>query len=183
MRVVVGSPSHQTFFFQDEIETVEFNPYWGVPQSIIVNEMLPKLRQDPSYLDRLGYQVEVSGRAVSSTQVDWNASTQNVSVRQPPSSDNALGDLKILFPMLMRSTCMTPRKRASSSATCALSAMAACVWQSRARWQLRFSASPKRTSTIVLRRRRTLPFRSAALPGLCRLLHGLAEQGWEGRVF
>jgi murein L,D-transpeptidase YcbB/YkuD len=27
------------------IELVEFNPYWGVPQSIIFNEMLPKLAQ------------------------------------------------------------------------------------------------------------------------------------------
>jgi len=98
MRVVVGSPSHQTFFFQDEIQTVELNPYWGVPQSIIINEMLPKLRQDPSYLDRMGYQVEVSGKAVSSTAVDWRGSTQAISVRQPPSSDNALGELKILFP-------------------------------------------------------------------------------------
>jgi murein L,D-transpeptidase YcbB/YkuD len=98
MRVVVGSRSNQTYFFQDQIETVEVNPYWGVPQSIIINEMLPKLRQDPSYLDRLGYQVEVAGRAVSSTAVDWYSSTQSVSVRQPPSSDNALGELKILFP-------------------------------------------------------------------------------------
>ncbi|MCO5730013.1 murein L,D-transpeptidase [Rhizobium sp. SSA_523] len=98
MRVVVGSPSHQTYFFRDQIETVEVNPYWGVPQSIIINEMLPKLRQDASYLDRLGYQVEVKGKAVSSTAVNWYGSTQAISVRQPPSSDNALGELKILFP-------------------------------------------------------------------------------------
>ncbi|MQB05697.1 peptidoglycan-binding protein [Agrobacterium tumefaciens] len=98
MKVVVGSKANQTYFFQDEIQTVEFNPYWGVPQSIIVNEMLPKLRRDPSYLDRLGYEVQVGGRAVSSTSVNWFGSTNAVSVRQPPSSDNALGDLKILFP-------------------------------------------------------------------------------------
>ncbi len=98
MRVVVGAKAHQTFFFQDEIETVEFNPYWGVPQSIIVNEMLPHLRQDPSYLDRMGYEVAVNGKAVPSSSVNWYGSTQNISVRQPPSSDNALGDLKILFP-------------------------------------------------------------------------------------
>lgn len=97
MRVVVGSKSNQTYFFQDEIQTVEFNPYWGVPQSIIINEMLPKLRSDPSYLDRLGYEVEVNGRSVSSSQIDWN-STKGVAVRQPPGDDNALGDLKILFP-------------------------------------------------------------------------------------
>lgn len=97
MRVVVGSKSNQTYFFQDQIQTVEFNPYWGVPKSIIVNEMLPKLRQDPSYLDRLGYQVSYNGRTVSSTAVDWNA-THSVDVRQPPGGDNALGELKILFP-------------------------------------------------------------------------------------
>ena len=98
MRVVVGSKANQTYFFQDELETVEFNPYWGVPQSIIINEMLPKLRADASYLDRMGYQVEVNGRPESSTTVNWYGSTQSISVRQPPSSDNALGELKILFP-------------------------------------------------------------------------------------
>lgn len=98
MRVVVGSKANQTYFFEDRIRTVEFNPSWGVPQSIIINEMLPKLRSDPSYLDRMGYEVSVGGRAVSSSAVDWYGSTAGVSVRQPPSSDNALGELKILFP-------------------------------------------------------------------------------------
>ncbi|MGF6175580.1 L,D-transpeptidase family protein [Ensifer sp. 4252] len=98
MRVVVGSKANQTYFFQDEIQTVEVNPYWGVPQSIIINEMLPKLRNDPGYLDRMGYQVEIGGRSVPSSSVNWNGSTASVAVRQPPSSDNALGELKILFP-------------------------------------------------------------------------------------
>ncbi len=97
MRVVVGSKANQTYFFQDQIETVEFNPYWGVPKSIIVNEMLPKLRADPSYLDRLGYEVSYDGRKVASSQIDWNV-THSVDVRQPPGGDNALGELKILFP-------------------------------------------------------------------------------------
>lgn len=97
MRVVVGSKSNQTYFFQDQLETVEFNPYWGVPASIIINEMLPKLRQDPSYLDRLGYEVSYKGQAVSSSQINWNQ-THDVDVRQPPGGDNALGELKILFP-------------------------------------------------------------------------------------
>ncbi|OCW57935.1 L,D-transpeptidase family protein [Hoeflea olei] len=100
MRVVVGTKANQTYFFDDEIELVEFNPYWGVPQSIIVNEMLPKLRADPSYLDRLGYEVTVGGRAVSSSAVNWNTVGQGsgIGVRQPPSDGNALGELKILFP-------------------------------------------------------------------------------------
>ncbi|WP_346909178.1 L,D-transpeptidase family protein [uncultured Roseibium sp.] len=45
MRVVVGKKSNQTNFFYDKIRLVEYNPYWGVPYSIIVNEMLPKLAQ------------------------------------------------------------------------------------------------------------------------------------------
>ncbi|MXN43632.1 L,D-transpeptidase family protein [Shinella kummerowiae] len=98
MRTVVGSKANQTYFFQDQVQTVEVNPYWGVPQSIIVNEMLPKLRNDPSYLDRMGYEVAVGGRAVPSSSVNWYGSTAGVSVRQPPSGDNALGELKILFP-------------------------------------------------------------------------------------
>ncbi len=100
MRVVVGTKANQTNFFDDEIETVEFNPYWGVPQSILINEMLPKLRRDPSYLDRLGYEVVSGGKAVSSSAINWNAvgKGSGIGVRQPPSGDNALGELKILFP-------------------------------------------------------------------------------------
>lgn len=97
MRVVVGGRNTQTYFFNDEIETVELHPYWGVPASIIVNEMLPKLRQDPSYLDRLGYEVTYNGERVSSSEIAWR-DTAKVGVRQPPGSDNALGELKILFP-------------------------------------------------------------------------------------
>lgn len=97
MRVVVGSPRNQTFFFQDEIELVEYNPYWGVPRSIVVNEMLPELRADPSYLDRLGYETSINGKRVSSSSIDWN-STDAVDVRQPPGGGNALGKLKIMFP-------------------------------------------------------------------------------------
>lgn len=97
MRVVVGGPHTQTYFFNDQIETVELHPYWGVPASIIVNEMLPKLRSDPSYLDRLGYEVTYGGERVSSSQVNWS-NTSKIGVRQPPGSDNALGELKILFP-------------------------------------------------------------------------------------
>ncbi|WP_417683919.1 L,D-transpeptidase family protein [Roseibium sp.] len=102
MRVVVGKKSNQTNFFYDKIEIVEYNPYWGVPYSIIVNEMMPKLSKDPSYLDRAGYEVTTaSGKQISSASVDWYsvASKQSsVNVRQYPGKSNALGEVKILFP-------------------------------------------------------------------------------------
>jgi len=101
MRTVVGKPASQTYFFRDEIEYVEFNPYWGVPRSIIVNEMLPKLRRDPGYLDRAGYEViDQRGRRIASSSINWAAYGSNVpfGVRQPPGPRNALGQLKIMFP-------------------------------------------------------------------------------------
>ena len=101
MRVVVGKVSNQTSFFFDEIEQIDYNPYWGVPQSIIVNEMLPRLREDPGYLDRSGYEVTDSkGRRIASSSINWwqYGSKVPFSVRQTPSEANALGELKILFP-------------------------------------------------------------------------------------
>lgn len=100
-RVVVGRTTNQTSFFYDQIKQVDFHPYWGVPQSIIVNEMLPRLRSDPGYLDRSGYEVTDSrGKRIPSSAVNWGAYGANIpySVRQQPSEANALGELKILFP-------------------------------------------------------------------------------------
>ncbi|MFK5979291.1 MAG: L,D-transpeptidase family protein [Rhizobiaceae bacterium] len=101
MRAIVGKPSNQTSFFHDKIESVVYNPYWGVPRSILVNEMLPKLRANPSYLDERGYEVTDSrGQQVASASVDWSqvGSNPRYDVRQTPGPRNALGELKILFP-------------------------------------------------------------------------------------
>jgi murein L,D-transpeptidase YcbB/YkuD len=101
MRVVVGTKENQTSFFYDQIETVEYNPYWGVPQSILVNEFLPKLRANPAYLDERGYEVtDGRGNRIPSAAIDWWAFGNAVpyDVRQSPGEANALGELKILFP-------------------------------------------------------------------------------------
>jgi murein L,D-transpeptidase YcbB/YkuD len=102
MRAIIGKPNAQTYFFTDRVKEVIYNPYWNVPRSIVINEMLPKLWRDPSYLNRLGYEVSNSrGREVASSAVDWAAvATQQVGVdvRQPPGRGNALGRLKIDFP-------------------------------------------------------------------------------------
>ena len=100
-KVIVGKPLTQTVAFHDRMETVVFNPSWGVPPSIIRNEMLPILRRDPSYLDRLGYRVVgKGGQIIPSSAVNWSAYDKGVpySIQQPPSDDNALGEVKFLFP-------------------------------------------------------------------------------------
>lgn len=101
MDVVIGSPRNQTHFFYDTISTVVFNPSWGVPRSIVMNEMMPRIMADSSYLDRNNYEVTVGGKLVSSSSVNWSAVAQgkaHVGVRQKPGPSNALGELKILFP-------------------------------------------------------------------------------------
>lgn len=101
MRTVIGTKKNQTYFFHDIIEYVEFNPTWGVPQSIIINEYLPKLKANSAYLDQKGFEVYTpKGEKISSTQVNWSAvgKAAPVSVIQPGGDGNALGDLKIMFP-------------------------------------------------------------------------------------
>jgi L,D-transpeptidase YcbB len=100
-RVIIGKPMNQTYSFYDQIETVVFNPSWGVPASIIINEYGPKSRKDPSYLDRNGFKIkDANGDEISSRDVDWWGMGQapKFGVQQPPGSDNALGELKFLFP-------------------------------------------------------------------------------------
>ncbi len=100
-RVIVGRPYTQTNVFHDEMETVVFNPSWGVPPSIIANEYLPKLRRDPGYLDRIGFKVvNAKGKVVSSRSVSWASYGSKVpfGILQPPGGENALGEIKFLFP-------------------------------------------------------------------------------------
>ncbi len=102
-RVITGKPKNQTYFFSDYIEYVVFNPYWGVPQSIIRKEFIPKLMKDPHWLDKEGYEVrDKKGRVISSASVDWarwrNAKRIPFDIRQLPGDKNALGRIKVLFP-------------------------------------------------------------------------------------
>ncbi len=102
MRVIIGKPHHPTPVFSDEMETVVFNPYWNVPRSIAGAEMIPRLKRDPGYLDRKGFQViDRRGRKVRSRSVRWwnyTGETMPYDIRQPPGRRNALGELKFLFP-------------------------------------------------------------------------------------
>jgi murein L,D-transpeptidase YcbB/YkuD len=102
-KVIIGKPNTQTVAFSDNMERVVFNPSWGVPPSIMRNEMIPKLRRDPGYLDRLGYRVLTPDgkKIIHSRAVSWWKYTNGkvpYLILQPPGDDNALGELKFLFP-------------------------------------------------------------------------------------
>ena len=65
--VQVGQPYHRTPVFTDEMEYVELNPYWNVPNSIAVNEYLPKLRRNPGVLAPVNISVLENGHPISAS--------------------------------------------------------------------------------------------------------------------
>ncbi|WP_460450602.1 L,D-transpeptidase family protein [Alsobacter sp. SYSU BS001988] len=83
-RVIVGKTTSPTPVFSHMMDHVIVNPSWYLPPSILKNEFLPKLAEDPNYAARLGYEVIRRGNSVS--------------VRQPPGERNALGFIKFMFP-------------------------------------------------------------------------------------
>lgn len=100
MRVVVGTPDHQTPIFNDRMEYSQLNPYWHVPQSIADNEYLPALRRDPFHLLNQNIRILSGGQEINPILVDWSSvgSRFPYSLRQEPGAGNALGRIKFLFP-------------------------------------------------------------------------------------
>jgi murein L,D-transpeptidase YcbB/YkuD len=99
--IQVGQPYHQTPEFSDVMEYVEFNPYWGVPPSIAVNEYLPKLRSNPGVLAAQNISVFSGGKQVSAGSVNWSQYGRGnfpFTLRQEPGKGNALGRVKFMFP-------------------------------------------------------------------------------------
>jgi murein L,D-transpeptidase YcbB/YkuD len=84
-KVVVGKPATPTPLLSETMKYITVNPTWNVPPSIIYNEYLPALQQDPTVLQRMGLKL-----------------TQNrdgsVHISQPPGEKNALGRIRFNFP-------------------------------------------------------------------------------------
>jgi murein L,D-transpeptidase YcbB/YkuD len=83
-RIVIGKPSMPTPLLSETMKYITINPTWHVPQSIVRNEYLPALAQDPTVLERMGLRVSYSGGEVQITQ--------------PPGEGNALGRIRFNFP-------------------------------------------------------------------------------------
>jgi murein L,D-transpeptidase YcbB/YkuD len=84
-RVVVGKPATATPQITETMKFITVNPTWNVPPSIVRNEYLPALAQDPTVLARMGLRV--------STNRDGS-----VHISQPPGEKNALGRIRFNFP-------------------------------------------------------------------------------------
>lgn len=105
MPVVVGDElaSRRTPIFADSMRYIQFGPYWNVPRSIAVNEILPQARRDRGYLARNRYQL-LRGWGDDAPVVDpYSLSDADLfstryRVRQLPGPTNALGRVKFMFP-------------------------------------------------------------------------------------
>jgi len=99
-RVIVGKTDKPSPTLTAYITAVDLNPTWTVPLSITKNEIVNRMRRDPSYLSRMHMRVigahdeEVDPRAV-----DWASDrSPNFTIRQDSGTWNALGYLKIDMP-------------------------------------------------------------------------------------
>jgi murein L,D-transpeptidase YcbB/YkuD len=104
MKVVVGKAlKNQTPVLMAEMRFIDFLPYWNVPYSIVKDEILPKLMQNPDYLIKENMEI-VTGfdDQAKTVAVSNNALLQlklgTLKIRQRPGPKNALGRIKFMFP-------------------------------------------------------------------------------------
>jgi len=103
MKVVVGKALEtRTPMLFARMRYVEFRPYWNVPRSILLSEIIPALQHDPSYLRRHDMELVIPGRGAAGDQVTADAirrlRVDSLWVRQRPGPANALGLVKFVFP-------------------------------------------------------------------------------------
>ncbi len=101
-RSVVGknTSDRRTPEFSDVMEYMVINPTWNVPRSIATKEYLPQLQRNPGAAGHLKI-VDSHGRTIPRSQINFNAYTASsfpFNLKQLPSSRNALGLVKFIFP-------------------------------------------------------------------------------------
>jgi L,D-transpeptidase YcbB len=98
MKTVVGKPSTPTPRFATVCDQVILYPYWYVPRSITFNEYLPRIKNNPSWLDGNNMQViDGTGKIINHHTLNWASFHTGYFpyiIRQSTGCDNALGVLK-----------------------------------------------------------------------------------------
>ncbi|HEB81252.1 MAG TPA: peptidase [Gammaproteobacteria bacterium] len=104
MPVIIGKAYRATPSFSGWVSTMEYNPYWIVPNTIAIEDFLPRLASDPDFLARKSIRLfrgwGENAREVDPRSVDWkNIDKEHFPywMRQDPGPKNALGQMKFLF--------------------------------------------------------------------------------------
>ncbi len=100
-RVQVGRSVRPTPIFAGKITFLTFNPTWTVPETILREDVLPKVRADQGYLaaNRIRV-VNATGKEIAAESVDWSSpdGPEHLWLKQDPGPDNAIGRVRINFP-------------------------------------------------------------------------------------
>ncbi len=101
-RAQVGKPYRKTPVFKSTMKYLEFNPTWTVPPGILAKDILPRVKRDPNYLRKKNIKIiDQNGATIGSDTLDWSKYTGRnfpYKLRQDPGPQNALGQIKFMFP-------------------------------------------------------------------------------------
>lgn len=94
--------SWETPQLNSEINSVQVNPIWNIPQSIASNEIIVQAAADPYYLSNKNIDVYENGKKVENPEtINWSSVSKtntHYSFKQQSGEGNALGKIKFLFP-------------------------------------------------------------------------------------
>jgi murein L,D-transpeptidase YcbB/YkuD len=100
-KVIVGTKETPTPEFSSIVECFTIYPYWHVPRKIAIEEFLPIIQRDTSFIRRNNFDVlDRKGRVLRIDSIDWMKFNKNhfpVSLRQREGNENSLGIIKFVF--------------------------------------------------------------------------------------
>lgn len=99
-KIICGKAATPTPLLTSVITDMITYPTWTVPNSIISKQYLPKLKNNPNYLSRLGLRlVNSKGETISGSSVNWARYSKGIpyNVVQASGDRNALGVMKFNF--------------------------------------------------------------------------------------
>lgn len=99
-KVIIGRPETRTPLLTSEISDIITYPTWTVPTSIIVKQYLPRLKNNPNYISRLGLKlINNKGETISPGSVNWSKYSRGIPYRvvQGSGDNNSLGVIKFNF--------------------------------------------------------------------------------------
>jgi murein L,D-transpeptidase YcbB/YkuD len=100
--VIVGRAYRKTPVFSADMSYIVLNPWWDTPDSLARQDKLPLFKKDPTSIFRMGFQVlDRAGKSVDIRSINWGEYTRGhfpFRIRQRPGPENALGQVKLMFP-------------------------------------------------------------------------------------
>ena len=98
MRTVVGRPERQTPSLFATMANIVINPPWGIPPTILKNDVLPGMQKSNKYLAKKGFKVyDRKGKRVNASSINAD-NYRKYDFKQDPGDDNALGYVKFNLP-------------------------------------------------------------------------------------